>query len=323
VEILSETASALAAAHDKGIVHRDLKPENLFLVPDPTVPGRERVKVLDFGIAKLRGVATSAQVHTQTGALMGTPPYMSPEQCRGISGEIDHRTDVYALGIILYEMLCGRPPFMAEGFGEILVMHLTRAPEAPRSINPGIPEHLDALVLRALAKRREDRFGSMAELQAALGAGPALTMPGASAPAPAPLRAAEPAAAGAPQSPSQETVMPAPAHGHTTLSATAGELAWAMGGRSRRRRALGAGLGVAALVAVGLIAMRPGPPRSPGATARAPEVAPPASISAAGPRPPVASAQGAARDAGVAAPPVSPGARPTRRSKRAGGPERW
>ncbi len=176
VEFAYQTASALSAAHSKGIIHRDLKPENLYLVPDPSVPGREVVKVLDFGIAKLRGDLQGDSVKTQTGALMGTPPYMSPEQCRGISDQIDHRTDIYALGIIMYEMLCGAPPFVGEGFGEILVMHLTRAVEPPRARNPGIPEHLEAVILRALAKDANQRFGSMTELQAALATGPARTV---------------------------------------------------------------------------------------------------------------------------------------------------
>jgi serine/threonine-protein kinase len=166
-----QTASALAAAHSKGIVHRDLKPENLFLCPDLGTPGREVVKVLDFGIAKLKRDLSSNQVKTQTGALMGTPPYMSPEQCRGISGEIDHRTDIYALGIILYEALCGSPPFTGTGFGDILVLHLTKAPEPPRMRNPLVPPHFEAVVLRALAKKPEDRFAGMADLRAALAAG--------------------------------------------------------------------------------------------------------------------------------------------------------
>lgn len=183
VEFAFQTASALTAAHDKGIIHRDLKPENLFLVPDPNVPGREIVKVLDFGIAKLRGDlgpgtggnSVGGEVKTQTGQIMGTPPYMSPEQCRGVSSQIDHRTDIYSLGIILFEMLCGVPPFTGDGFGDILVAHLTQEPPAPRSINPGIPEHLERTILKALAKKPAERFASMAELQAALAGGPART----------------------------------------------------------------------------------------------------------------------------------------------------
>ncbi|HXU83976.1 MAG TPA: serine/threonine-protein kinase, partial [Polyangia bacterium] len=157
VMIALETASAVSAAHAQGIVHRDLKPENLFLARDSHT-GKESVKVLDFGIAKLRGPLSGDGVRTQTGALMGTPPYMSPEQCRGISGEVDHRTDVYALGIILYEMLCGSPPFVGEGFGDVLVQHLTRAPDPPRSRNPIIPGSLERVIMRALRKTAVQRY---------------------------------------------------------------------------------------------------------------------------------------------------------------------
>ena len=107
VDIAAQAASALAAAHAHGIVHRDLKPENLFLMPDPSQRSHVRVKVLDFGIAKLQRRLSGQSIRTHTGSIMGTPPYMSPEQCRGISSEIDQRTDVYAMGIILYEMLTG------------------------------------------------------------------------------------------------------------------------------------------------------------------------------------------------------------------------
>jgi serine/threonine-protein kinase len=167
ISIAVQTTSAVTAAHAQGIIHRDLKPENLFLARDPRT-GKEEVKVLDFGIAKLRGPISGDGVRTQTGALMGTPPYMSPEQCRGISDEVDQRTDVYALGIILYEMLCGAPPFVGEGFGDVLVQHLTRPPEPPRMRNPAIPPALERVILRALAKTAAERYASMADLQAAL-----------------------------------------------------------------------------------------------------------------------------------------------------------
>ena len=176
VGIAQQIAAALVAAHAKAIVHRDLKPENIYLVPDPSAPGGDRVKVLDFGIAKLRGTFGDA-VHTQTGALMGTPPYMSPEQCRGVSGEVDHRTDIYALGIMLYEMVCGQPPFVAEGFGEVLVMHLTMPPQSPRSRNQGVPAALERVILQALEKNPNERFASMEEFRAALGTAPARTVP--------------------------------------------------------------------------------------------------------------------------------------------------
>jgi serine/threonine-protein kinase len=168
IDVAMQTASALQAAHSKEIVHRDLKPDNLFLVPDEGRPFGFRVKVLDFGIAKLRGELSGSGEKTQTGSVMGTPPYMSPEQCRGITEEIDHRTDIYALGIILYEMVVGRPPFMSTGWGEVVLMHVTKPPPPPRERNPAVSPQLEAIILKALAKQRDDRFATMAELQAAL-----------------------------------------------------------------------------------------------------------------------------------------------------------
>ena len=168
VEIACQTASALAAAHSKGIVHRDLKPDNLFLVPDEMVHTGERVKVLDFGIAKLRDDMRGSSMKTRTGAIMGTASYMSPEQCQGLIEKIDSRTDVYALGIILYEMLCGAPPFVSEGFGDIIIMHVMREPEPPQRRNPAIPDAVAAAILRALAKDPDHRFATMVDFQTAL-----------------------------------------------------------------------------------------------------------------------------------------------------------
>src|SRR5450759_1202147 len=168
VEIASQTASALAAAHSKGIVHRDLKPDNLFLVPDEMVGAGERVKVLDFGIAKLRDDMRGSSMKTRTGVIMGTAAYMSPEQCQGLIEKIDPRTDIYALGIIMYEMLCGAPPFVSEGFGDIIIMHVMKDAEPPERRNPAVPPEISAAILRALAKAPSDRFQSMTEFQSAL-----------------------------------------------------------------------------------------------------------------------------------------------------------
>jgi eukaryotic-like serine/threonine-protein kinase len=165
-----QVASVLAAAHDKGIVHRDLKPANLFLVPAGAGHLPERIKVLDFGIAKLGDDAGPDQSRTFSGQLTGTPIYMAPEQWRGAGEEVDHRTDVYALGIILHEMLCGAPPFVGGGYGDTMLLHMTQPPPAPSARNAQVPAALDALVLRALAKNREDRFSSMRQLQEALAA---------------------------------------------------------------------------------------------------------------------------------------------------------
>jgi serine/threonine-protein kinase len=166
VEFCYQTASALGAAHKKGIVHRDLKPDNLFVVPDPHDPERERIKVLDFGIAKLQQSANDS-VKTRTGTLMGTPIYMSPEQCRGTK-TVDHRSDIYSLGIIFFEMLCGQPPFVSEGFGELVNMHLNVAPAAPSTQNASVSPAIDAIVLKMLSKNPDERFADMGALMTAL-----------------------------------------------------------------------------------------------------------------------------------------------------------
>ncbi len=172
VDLVAQAASALAAAHDKGIVHRDLKPDNLFLVKDPTGSPRPKLKVLDFGIAKLRKELSGEGVTTTSGSVMGTPPYMSPEQCMGITTEIDQRTDVYALGIILYELVCGRPPFLGRGMGEVMMKHMGEAPRPPTELNPDVTADLEQTILKALIKNRDDRLGSMQELRTALGCPP-------------------------------------------------------------------------------------------------------------------------------------------------------
>ena len=174
VALVIQTASALGAAHAKGIVHRDLKPDNLFVVPSETVPGTEHIKVLDFGIAKLQTTAPGGHVKTRTGSLMGTPVYMSPEQCLGTK-EVDWRSDIYSLGAILYELLTGTPPFTSEGFGALLNMHLNQAPRPLRQIESAITPGLELAALKMLAKKPDDRFQSMAEVQSALAAAVGIT----------------------------------------------------------------------------------------------------------------------------------------------------
>jgi serine/threonine-protein kinase len=160
--IARQAAGALAAAHASGIVHRDFKPDNVFLVPDPEIAGGERVKVLDFGIAKLAG-DTAGGTRTRTGSMMGSPAYMAPEQCRG-AGQVDLRADVYSLGCVLYEMCCGRLPFDADGIGEIIAMHIYEAPPPPRAVAPSMSPGMEALILRALAKNPDDRQANMAQV---------------------------------------------------------------------------------------------------------------------------------------------------------------
>jgi serine/threonine-protein kinase len=166
LRVMRQVASALGAAHARGIVHRDLKPENIFLVRDPEVPGGERAKLLDFGIAKL--ATGTSNVKTSTSAVMGTPTYMSPEQCRG-AGQVDQRADVYSLGCVLYRLLVGRPPFDAEGVGDIIVMHMRDPAPVPSASVPSIPPAVDDLVLRCMAKDPAERYASGADLASAIG----------------------------------------------------------------------------------------------------------------------------------------------------------
>ncbi|MEM9188980.1 MAG: HDOD domain-containing protein [Myxococcota bacterium] len=153
--ISREVAMALAAAHEKGIVHRDLKPENVFLCARDD--GSDEVKVLDFGVAKLTREGVSK--HTGTGVIIGTPAYMSPEQCVG-DKKLDFRSDVYSLGILTYEMLTGEPPFVGDSFGRYVVAHTSEAPISPSVRDNTIPNAVSAVVLQALEKSPADRFRS-------------------------------------------------------------------------------------------------------------------------------------------------------------------
>jgi len=147
-DVLLGVAAALDAAHDKGIIHRDLKPHNVFLVE---VKGaRPLVKLLDFGLVKLTGADDVRIERTQSGSLLGTPAYMSPEQALGRA--IDQRSDIYSLGVLAFEMLTGRLPFMEETAMQLIVAHMQQPPSLPSSVAQGIPQQLDQLVLSLLAK---------------------------------------------------------------------------------------------------------------------------------------------------------------------------
>ena len=167
LHIANQMCSALAAAHAAGIVHRDLKPENVFIV---SLHGdAEFVKLLDFGVAKLADPLHEESTRTQAGAILGTPEYMSPEQAGGTP--VDQRTDIYAFGVMLYEMVTGRRPFSGRSFGEYVVAHLSVAPPHPSQLSrlpQPVPSSFERLILKCLAKSPEARPQSMLELGAEL-----------------------------------------------------------------------------------------------------------------------------------------------------------
>jgi len=163
VAMARKIALALAAAHGAGIIHRDLKPDNVFIVPDPAVAGRERVKLLDFGIAKLLGDDTCHAVTTRAGMIIGTPAYMSPEQCEG-AGRPDPRSDLYALGCILFHMLCGQPPFVARSSSEIMALHLLGRLPRISGLVPDLSRDIEAILARLLARDPADRYDNAEQL---------------------------------------------------------------------------------------------------------------------------------------------------------------
>jgi eukaryotic-like serine/threonine-protein kinase len=158
VSIVSQVADALECAHRGGVIHRDVKPANILLSRDG------RVLVTDFGIAK--AVEESSSDLTKTGTTLGTVKYLAPEQIE--EGPIDARTDVYALGVVLYELLCGRPPFTGDTDAAAALARLHRDPLRPRQVRADVPRELEVVVMKAVARRPEDRYASAAELRAAL-----------------------------------------------------------------------------------------------------------------------------------------------------------
>ncbi len=166
VPIVRQLGSALAAAHAEGIVHRDLKPQNIFLVPT-NVGGDEvdAAKILDFGISKIRGSMT---VQTQAQALLGTPQYMAPEQAKGANDDIDQRTDLFALGVIVYEMLCGAPAFAGTSVAEVVFKVVYEPAPALALRAPGTPPAVIAAVEKAMQKAVGDRFATVSDFVHAL-----------------------------------------------------------------------------------------------------------------------------------------------------------
>ena len=152
LSIAAQVAEGLAYAHERGVVHRDIKPANIM------VPESGAVKITDFGIARMR----TSSVQTQTGMMMGSPKYMSPEQV--IGKRADHRADIFSLGVILYEMLTGAAPFTGESVNAVMYQIVNFVPPAPSAVNPASPAALDAVVARMLAKSLDERYRSAAEV---------------------------------------------------------------------------------------------------------------------------------------------------------------
>ncbi|MEV5484038.1 MULTISPECIES: protein kinase domain-containing protein [Streptomyces] len=202
-DVVGQVLEALEHSHRHAIVHRDIKPANVMLA------GTGKIKVVDFGIAKaLSEVATRL---TGTGVAVGTPAYLAPEQIKG--GDTDHRTDLYAVGCLLYELLTGRPPYTGDSPFSVMHQHLTADPVPPSRLRPELPPAVDAVIVRALHKDRADRFADAAAMRTALSAAARATPP---APVPTPTArdpragAAVPAAVASP-APPVEVPAPRPA----------------------------------------------------------------------------------------------------------------
>jgi eukaryotic-like serine/threonine-protein kinase len=162
--VVTQVARALARAHAAGIVHRDMKPENVFLCHNDD---EELVKVLDFGVAKITSPQKSAMSKTGVGTLIGTPHYMSPEQVKGLT-EIDHRSDLWSLGVITYQMVTGELPFDSEGVGDLLIRITMNEPKPPSELEPSLPKAFDEWFARACHKDADKRFSSAREMAEAL-----------------------------------------------------------------------------------------------------------------------------------------------------------
>jgi eukaryotic-like serine/threonine-protein kinase len=263
--LADQMCRALAAAHIKGIVHRDLKPHNIQIIEKDGAPF---VKILDFGVAKILAAPDGSQsVKTRTGSLMGTPLYMSPEQCKG-AGLLDHRTDIYSLGVMIFEMLAGRPPFMAEGIGELFAKHMLE--EAPNLLDfaPATPPAMAAAINKSLNKELDDRFANMEEFRKAiLGEVPVV--------AGAPRAAAKrPGTAGVRGMPPTQTISPQAQS--TTLSSATSEIDDDLAPPKRRMGLIVGVVGAAAIAAVAVFALGRGSSSSSDAPAKAPVAALPA-----------------------------------------------
>ena len=286
--ILRQIANALSAAHARGIVHRDLKPDNVFLVSEGSATDAATIKILDFGIAKLAKGHKPFAI-TTTREMLGTPVYVSPEQCKGAKN-LDHRSDIYSLGCIAFEMLTGQPVFIADSLGELIASHMFKDPPAIIDLEPAVPPALSELVRRMLAKSPDDRPRTMEEvIQAIDAAGAPAALRGAIVSL-APgwhLEVARDDAAGAMAAPpldvdryiSQAKRAPEPAP--PAAVPTPAPSVETRPPRRRRALALAGGGALAAAIVIGLVAGRSSDVAAPAAAPphsapAAPKVAPPA-----------------------------------------------
>jgi serine/threonine-protein kinase len=269
IDIARQIASVLDATHRQGVIHRDLKPDNIYLVHDDERASGERVKILDFGIAKLAG-GTMAN-SPKTSGTMGTPAYMAPEQWTD-SSQVDWRADAYSLGCVIFEMACGRPPFVVASIPEAYTKHAHAAPPDPRSIVPTIPADLAELILRLLAKDPAERAVSMGQVMRELEAIGQGKDPSQVARDSRPIRAESP----------RPVVVATPSM--TTISASAAEIQVT---RARRRPALIGGViaGAAVLAVVLFVALHGGGKSEP-EPAPEPAAAPQPPTPVAAPQPP-------------------------------------
>ena len=258
VHITRQVASALAAAHGEGVVHRDLKPANVFLLQAPGEP--DFVKVLDFGISKVKAAGTKL---TQTSTLIGTPQYMSPEQAAGMIDQIDHRTDQWALGCIVWEMLSGRGPFVADDLATLLYQVINLDPQPLAARVPTLPPRVESVLRRALSKKLTDRYPAIEDFSrafeaAAMGSGAEVTSPATDVPRVVSTKETvtygSPPAAQVPLSPSPDVQLGRDTGKQpTTLSQAVGDLPHSTAGR-RLKPAFAIAAGGAATGALVLLA---------------------------------------------------------------------
>ena len=166
IPLLLQMCRGLQHAHDLQIIHRDLKPENVMLVPEPSAPGTVRAVVMDFGLAKERRQEPEVAKLTATGIVLGTPEFMSPEQIRG--KPLDPRSDIYALGILGFEMFSGQLPFQGRNAQEMMISRLRGKPKGLREVQPALPAKLDVALAKAMALDPTERFSTMAVFAEAL-----------------------------------------------------------------------------------------------------------------------------------------------------------